>query len=77
MLHAVTPEIYPTALRGTGSGWAAGFGRIASILAPLAVPPLLVLGGNELTFAAFGVAFVLAAAASLALPELRGRALAE
>ena len=76
-LYAVTPEIYPTSLRGTGSGGAAGFGRIASILAPLAVPPLLVLGGNELTFTAFGVAFVAAAGAALALPELRGRALPE
>ena len=76
-LYAVTPEIYPTALRGTGSGWAAGFGRIASIIAPLAVPPLLVLGGRELTFAAFAVAFVIASVAALALPELRGRALQE
>ena len=76
-LYAVTPEIYPTALRGTGSGWAAGFGRIASIIAPLAVPPLLLLGGQELTFAAFAVAFVIASVAALALPELRGRALQE
>lgn len=76
-LYAVTPEIYPTALRGTGAGWAAGFGRIASIVAPLVVPPLLVAGGNELTFAVFAVAFVLAACGALALPELRGRALQE
>ncbi len=76
-LYAVTPEIYPTALRGTGAGWAAGFGRIASIVAPLAVPPLLLAGGAELTFAMFAVAFVLAALAATALPELRGRALPE
>ncbi len=76
-LYAVTPEIYPTALRGTGAGWAAGFGRIASIVAPLAVPPLLAAGGNELTFAVFAAAFVVAAGAALALPELRGRALAD
>src|SRR4051794_30337098 len=44
-LYAATPELYPTLLRGTGSGWAAGVGRIASILAPLSVPPLLALGG--------------------------------
>src|SRR5690606_39267628 len=76
-LYAVTPEIYPTALRGTGAGWAAGFGRIASIVAPLAVPPLLLAGGNELTFVVFGLAFLLAAGGAMALPELRGRALAE
>ncbi|WP_225754065.1 MFS transporter [Actinotalea sp. Marseille-Q4924] len=75
-LYAVTPEIYPTALRATGAGWAAGFGRIASIIAPLSVPPLLVSGGPGLVFGVFSGAFVLAAAASLALPELRGRSLA-
>ena len=37
-LYAVTPEMYPTSLRATGSGWAAGVGRIASIGAPLTVP---------------------------------------
>ena len=40
-LYAVTPEIYPTSLRATGAGWAAGVGRIASIIAPLLVPVLL------------------------------------
>jgi putative MFS transporter len=34
-LYAVTPENYPTSLRATGAGWAAGVGRIASIVAPL------------------------------------------
>ncbi|MGH8828381.1 MAG: MFS transporter, partial [Jiangellaceae bacterium] len=76
-LYAVTPEIYPTVLRGTGAGWAAGFGRIASILAPLAVPSLLDAGGNELTFAAFAVAFAIAAITALTLPERRGQALEE
>lgn len=76
-LYAVTPEIYPTLLRGTGAGWAAGFGRIASIIAPLAVPPLMAAGGAEVTFVVFAVAFTLAAGAALALPELRGRALAD
>ncbi|MDC5696235.1 MFS transporter [Intrasporangium calvum] len=74
-LYAVTPEVYPTSLRGTGSGSAAAFGRIASILAPLSVPWLLDLGDSGLVFTVFGVAFALAAAAALALPEWRGRAL--
>jgi putative MFS transporter len=76
-LYAVTPEIYPTALRGTGAGWAAGFGRIASIVAPLLVPVLLDAGDNELAFAVFGVAFLAAAAAAVTLPERRGLALDE
>ncbi|GAA1839296.1 MFS transporter [Microlunatus capsulatus] len=76
-LYAVTPELYPTSLRGTGAGWAAGVGRIASVVAPLCVPLLSGAGGTGLVFGVFAGVFVLAAAAATALPELRGRALAE
>jgi putative MFS transporter len=76
-LYAVTPEIYPTHTRGTGAGWAAGVGRIASVLAPLAVPPLRELGGTGLLFGLFGAVFLVAAAASLLLPERRGQVLEE
>ncbi|GAB2672426.1 MFS transporter [Thalassiella azotivora] len=76
-LYAVTPEVYPTRLRGTGAGSAAGFGRIASILAPLSVPPLVALGGNGVVFGTFAAAFLLTAVAALALPEMRGAALDE
>lgn len=76
-LYAVTPELYPTRLRGTGAGWAAGVGRIASVLAPLSVPLLRDLGGTGLLFVVFAAVFLLAALASTALPELRGQALAE
>ena len=75
-LYAATPETYPTALRATGSGWAAGVGRIASILAPLAVPPLLGIGGAPLLFVVFAVFFAVAVVAALFLREQRGRALA-
>jgi MFS transporter, putative metabolite:H+ symporter len=71
-LYAVTPEIYPTSLRGTGAGSAAAFGRMASILAPLAVPLLRDQGGTGLLFAVFAGVFVVAAAGSMALPERRG-----
>ncbi|MET0479906.1 MAG: MFS transporter [Mycetocola sp.] len=74
-LYAVTPELYPTALRATGSGWAAGVGRIASILAPLAVPLLTGVGGNVLLFSVFAVFFLVAAAAALALADKRGKSL--
>jgi putative MFS transporter len=76
-LYAVTPELYPTALRGTGSGWAAGVGRIASILAPLAVPLLTGLGGNILLFSVFAVVFLIAAGAALPLADERGKSLDE
>jgi putative MFS transporter len=74
-LYAVTPELYPTSLRATGSGWAAGVGRIASIVAPLVVPLMLVAGGAALTFGVFAVFFLVAAAAAWGLVEFRGRAL--
>ena len=79
-LYATTPEIYPTALRATGAGLAAGFGRLASIIAPFAVTALLAVGaidgGNKpLLFGVFAGAFVIAAGASFALPELRGKSL--
>lgn len=75
-LYAATPETYPTALRATGAGWAAGVGRIASILAPLAVPPLLGLGGAPLLFVVFAAFFAVAVVAALLLGEQRGRSLA-
>lgn len=71
-LYALTPEIYATGLRATGAGSAAGFGRIASIVAPLSVPVLLVAVGSSGLFAVFALAFALAAAATFALPERRG-----
>ncbi|WP_380173486.1 MFS transporter [Kineococcus sp. DHX-1] len=74
-LYAVTPEVYPTSVRGRGTGAAAGFGRIASILAPLSVPFLSSGGGTALVFVVFGVAFAAAASASFLLPERRGMAL--
>ncbi|UFU06709.1 MFS transporter [Ruania halotolerans] len=76
-LYAVTPELYPTALRGTGAGSAAAFGRIASIIAPLAVPWFVAFSGQPFAFAMLGVAFVLACAAALLLPDRTGVALEE
>lgn len=74
-LYAVGPELYPTSIRGRGTGAAASFGRIASIIAPLAVPPLLTLGGEVLVFGVFGVSFALAALAAWFLPERKHLAL--
>ncbi len=74
-LYAIGPEIYPTGIRGAGTGAAAAFGRIASILAPLSVPFLLGWGGQPLVFATFGVSFALAAGAALLLPERKDAAL--
>ena len=76
-LYAIGPELYPTALRGRGTGAAAGFGRLASILAPLIVPPLIATAGAGWLFVLFAAAFAIAALAALSLPELKGTALAQ
>jgi putative MFS transporter len=76
-LYAITPELYPTRLRGSGTGTAVGFGHIAPIAAPMLVPPLLALGGPILLFVVFGIVFVLAAGVTFALPELGGKKLPE
>ena len=74
-LYAIGPELYPTGLRGTGTGAAAAFGRIASMIAPLTVPLLVGTGGHPLTFGVFAAAFVVAALGALALPEQKNRTL--
>jgi putative MFS transporter len=76
-VYAATPEVYPTSIRATGAGWAAGFGRIASIIAPLCVPPLLIAGGSEAVFGTFAAFFGVAIIGALLLPEWKGRHLAE
>lgn len=76
-LYAIGPELYPTPVRGAGTGSAAAFGRLASIIAPLLVPVLLGAGGNGLVFGAFAVSFVVAALAAFTLPERAGTVLDE
>lgn len=74
-LYAIGPELYPTAIRATGTGAGAAFGRIGSIIAPLIVPPVLAFGGPAAVFGVFAAAFALACIAALTLPEQRGKAL--
>ncbi len=44
VIYTYTPELYPTAIRALGSGWAAGFGRIGGMIAPMLVGILLAHG---------------------------------
>lgn len=76
-VYAIGPEVYPTSVRGAGTGAAAAFGRLASIAAPLLVPWLLHRGGLVACFTTFCAAFGLAAVAALFLPERRGTTMAE
>lgn len=77
VVYTYTPEQYPTAMRGTGAGSAAAFGRLGAIAGPYLVPWLL---GGRLTqagvFAMFMVVFLVVAVVVWAFgEETRGRGL--
>ena len=59
VIYTYTPELYPTAIRALGSGWAAGFGRIGGMIAPMLVGVLLAHGAPmNFIFAMFASVFV-------------------
>lgn len=70
-LYAVGPELYPTSVRGTGTGQAAAFGRVASIIAPLLMPVFVAWasGSDWLAFVIIAAMFAIAVIAALMLPE--------
>ncbi|MFJ7639226.1 MFS transporter [Peribacillus sp. NPDC097225] len=63
-LYAYTPEQYPTVIRGTGTGLAAGVGRVGGILGPLLVG-YLVAGDTPIStiFTIFTIAILIGAVA--------------
>ena len=64
-VYSYTPEVYPTDVRGAGSGWASAFGRIGAFIAPFIVPVLYSSFGSDngfmLVFAILAAAFALVA----------------
>jgi len=78
VVYTYTPENYATAVRGTGSGWAVGVGRIGGILAPLCVGYILECwpGRQDIVFTQFAVVILLGLVAVAALgEETKGRSL--
>ena len=68
VIYTYTPELYPTAIRALGSGWAAGFGRIGGMIAPMLVGVLLVHGAQmNSIFVMFASVFVLISVIVLSL----------
>ncbi len=68
VIYTYTPELYPTAIRALGSGWAAGFGRIGGMLAPMLVGVLLVHGAHiNSIFIMFASVFVIVSIIVLSL----------
>ena len=60
VIYTYTPELYPTSIRALGSGWAAGFGRIGGMLAPMLVGVLLANGAHmDIIFIMFASVFVI------------------
>lgn len=49
-VYAYTPEVYPTAARASGSGWAAAFGRLGAFTAPFVVPVIYKSYGTQVGF---------------------------
>jgi AAHS family 4-hydroxybenzoate transporter-like MFS transporter len=44
--NALSAEVYPTAIRATGVGWALGVGRLGSIVGPMLGGVLVAAGGD-------------------------------
>lgn len=66
--YAISPQVYPTVVRGTGVGLMIAFGRAVAILAPLATGYLLAAGWTPgVIYQAFGVVLAVAAIATLTL----------
>lgn len=73
--YAYTAEQYPTLFRATGTGWAAGFGRIAGIIAPYVVGLLI---GMHVGFSwIFGLFFAMTTLAVIVVGLLGREDLAE
>ncbi len=68
VVYTYTPELYPTAIRAMGSGWAAGIGRIGGMAAPLIVG-LMIQSGSDMhtVFYMFAAVFVIIALAVFSL----------
>ena len=79
VVYTYTPELYPTRLRGTGAGFAAGFGRLWAILAPLSIGWQLAAFGSDATvFFVVMAVMLVGAAIVLALgEETKGKSLEE
>ncbi|KAF1065892.1 MAG: putative niacin/nicotinamide transporter NaiP [Pseudomonas citronellolis] len=78
VLYTWTPELYPTAARATGSGFASAVGRIGSLLGPTVSGLILPLAGQGGVFSLGALCFLIAAGVVWGFGlETRGRTLEE
>ena len=72
---AVTAELYPTAVRATAQGITYNVGRVASAAAPWMVGSIAQTNGYPSALSITAVAYLLAAAFWVVIPETKGRAI--
>ncbi len=61
LAHPFSAELYPTAMRGTATGWATGIGRLGGVAAPLIIGWVVQAGGGmTVTFSILAGAPVIA-----------------
>lgn len=80
IMPGYTAELFPTRLRGTGTGWASAFGRLGAIIVPGAIALLLGswASGYQIVFIMFSAVLILGALLIAILgEETKGRTLEE
>jgi putative MFS transporter len=80
IVYTYTPELYPTRVRGTGTGLAAAVGRLSGVLGPYAVGMMLAAyaGSQFAVFITFTVILIIGGLTVLILgEETKGRTLEE
>ncbi|WP_456396886.1 MFS transporter [Thermococcus sp.] len=76
-IYAYTPELYPTAVRGTGTGWAGAMARIGGGIAPILAGRIMEVSGAALAVLVIAVVSIIGALDVLALgEETKGKELA-
>jgi putative MFS transporter len=81
-VYSYSPEVYPTEVRGSGTGWAGAFGRIGAFVAPFVVPAVYASFGEQAgftaVFAVLAAAFAITALViAVAARETKGKPLLE
>jgi putative MFS transporter len=58
VIYTYTPEAFPTAFRGSGSGLVYGAGRLANVFGPMLIPPIFVAFGYTAVFVAVAACWI-------------------
>lgn len=70
-------ELFPTSIRATAHGFAAGIAKVGAFIGAITFPPMLAAWGLQATELVAAACCLAAAALSMIVPEPRGRSLDE